>query len=44
MENLDTNNGFEKFLVVSVKILDRFAPYKKKYLRGNNIPFINKSL
>ena len=44
MENLDTNNGLEKFLVVGVKILDRFAPYKKKYLRGNNMPFMNKSL
>ena len=44
MENLDTNNGLEKFLVVCVKTLDRFAPYKKKYLRGNNMPFMNKSL
>ena len=33
MENLDTNNGFEEFLVVCMKTLDRFAPYKKKYLR-----------
>ena len=44
MENLDTNNGLEKFLVVCVKTLDRFAPYKKKYLRGNNMQFMNKSL
>ena len=44
IENLDTNNGLEKFLVICVKILDRFAPYKKKYLRSNNIPFMNKSL
>ena len=43
-ENLDTNNGLEKFLIVCVKTLDRFAPYKKKYLRGNNMPFMNKSL
>ena len=26
MENFDTNNGLEKFLVVCVKTLDRFAP------------------
>ena len=44
MKNLDTNNGLEKFLEVCVKTLDRFAPYKKKYLRGNNMPFMNKSL
>ena len=44
MENLETNNGLEKFVVVCVKTLDRFAPYKKKYLRGNNMPFMNKSL
>ena len=30
MENLDTNNGLEKFLVVCVKTLDRFAPYKNE--------------
>ena len=44
MENFDTNNGLEKFFVVCVKTLDRFAPYKKKYLRGSNTPFMNKSL
>ena len=44
MKNLDTNNGLEKFLEVCVKTLDRFAPYKKEYLRGNNMPFMNKSL
>ena len=43
-ENLDTNNCLEKFLVVCVKALDRFAPHKKRYLRGNNMPFMNKSL
>ena len=44
MENLDTNNDSEKFLAVCVKTVDRFAPYKKKHLRGNNMPFMNKSL
>ena len=36
MENLDLNNDLEKRLVVCVKTLDRFGPYKKTYLRGNN--------
>ena len=44
MENFDTNNGLEKFIAVCVKTLDRFALYKKKYLRANNMPFMNKSL
>ena len=44
MENLDTNNCLEKIFVVCVKTLNRFAPYKKRYLRGNNMPFMNKSL
>ena len=44
MENLDTNNCLEKFFVVCVKTLNRLAPYKKRYLRGNNMPFMDKSL
>ena len=44
MENIGTNNGLEKFLVVCVKTLDRFAPYEKKCLRGINMSFMNKSL
>ena len=42
MENLDRYDGLEKLLEVCVKTLDRFAPYQKKYLRGNNISFMNK--
>ena len=44
MENFDTNNRLGKYLAVCAKTLNRFAPYKKRYLRGNNMPFMNKSL
>ena len=27
-----------------MKSLDKFAPRKKKYSRGNNVPFMNKLL
>ena len=43
MENLDTNNGLEKFLVDCVETLDRFLPHKNRYWRGNNKPFMNIS-
>ena len=44
-ENINANgSGFEKFLQICIQTLDIFAPYKKKYLRGNNMPFMNKSL
>ena len=44
-ENINTNfNGFEKILQVCINTLDIFAPCKKKYARGNNMPFMNKSL
>ena len=44
-ENVNANcSGFEKFLQICINTLDVFAPCKKKYARGNNMPFINKSL
>ena len=44
-ENINANgSGFEKFLQICIQTLDIFAPYKKKYLQGNNMPFMNKSL
>ena len=44
-ENINTNcSGFEKFLQICIDRLNIFAPCKKKYSRGNNIPFISKSL
>ena len=37
-------NGMEKFLQICIKTLDELAPKKKKYSRGNNMPFINKTI
>ena len=44
-ENINTNcSGFEKILQICNDTLNIFAPCKKKYSRGNNMPFTNKSL
>ena len=32
------------FLISCNKILDKYAPHKKKYVRGNHLPFMNKNL
>ena len=37
-------NGMEKFLQICIKTLDELAPQKKKYSRGNNMPFISKTI
>ena len=37
-------NGMEKFLQICIKTLDELAPQKKKYSRGNNMPFINETI
>ena len=37
LEIINTNsNGLEKFLQICIKTLDKMAPIKKKYVRGNN--------
>ena len=33
-----------KFLQICIKTLDELALQKKKYSRGNNIPFVNKTI
>ena len=44
-EIINTNfSGFEKFLQIFIDTLNKFAPCKKKYSRGNHMPFMNKSL
>ena len=44
-ENSNTNcSGFEKILQICIDTLNIFAPCKKKYSQGNNMPFMNKSL
>ena len=42
--NLILENSLEKFLEVFIDTLVIFASCKKKYSRGNNMPFMNKSL
>ena len=37
-------NGMETFLQIRIKALDELASQKKKYSRGNNLPFINKTI
>ena len=37
-------NSLEKFLEVFIDTLVIFASCKKKYSRGNNMPFMNKFL
>ena len=37
-------NDMEKFLQICIKTLDELARQKKKYSRGNNMPFINKTI
>ena len=44
MENINLSNGLQKFIDICIKTLDKFAPRKKKYSSGNNVPFIDKSL
>ena len=44
LENINTNsNGLEKFLQICINTLDHMTP-RKKYIRGNNMPFLNKEL
>ena len=42
LENSD--KGLNKFLDVCKEALNIHAPLKKKYIRGNNSPFINRIL
>ena len=42
LENSD--KGFHKFLDVRKDILNIYAPLKKKYIRGNNSPFMTRTL
>ena len=44
MENINLSNGLQKFIDLCIKTLDKFAPRKKKYSRGNNMPFMNEKI
>ena len=38
------DEGFNNFLRTCRNTLDMFAPRKKRYIRGRNTPFMNKTL
>ena len=40
----NNDNGLEKFYKTTVDTLNLFAPVKKKYARGNQMPFMTKDL
>ena len=43
--SLDFNNmGYDEFKKVFIRVLNLNAPMKKKYIRGNNVPFMNRTL
>ena len=43
--NIDNANmNYDKFKDIFMKILNKYAPMKKKCIRGNNAPFMNKTL
>ena len=45
-QNLGNNcdQDVDDFLISCNKILDKYAPRKKRYVRGNHSPFMNKNL
>ena len=47
LSKISTNKndaGFERFFRVSLEVLERFAPKKKKYIRRKTTTFMNKNL
>ena len=40
----DNDDGLEKFCKTTMDTLNSFAPIKKKYARGNQMPFMTKNL
>ena len=45
LHNLMTENStYDEFKEVYMKVLNLHAPMKKKFVRGNNAPFMNKTL
>ena len=41
---MNNDRGFERFCDMSVKILNKYAPIKKKYKTENQMPFVTKGL
>ena len=41
---VNNDNGFQRFCSISLNSLEKHAPSRKKYTRGNHMPFFNKDL
>ena len=41
---VNNDDGLEKFCKTTMDTLNSFAPIKKKYARGNQMPFMTKNL
>ena len=42
--NVNNDNGLERFCKTAIDTLNKTAPIKKKYARGNQMPFMTKEL
>ena len=42
--SFDNDDGLQKFCKMTMDTLNSFAPIKKKYARGNQMPFMTKNL
>ena len=41
---VNNDNGLERFCITAIDTLNKVAPIKKKYARGNQMPFLTKEL
>ena len=41
---VNNDQGFEKFCDMSIQLLNKYDPIKKKYKGGNQMPFVTKEL
>ena len=44
LQNTDKEMNYDVFNRTVITLLDKHAPMKKKFIRGNNAPFMNKTL
>ena len=42
-EHIDKSKNPDKFFEISQNVLNKHIPRKKKYIRGNNTPFMTKA-
>ena len=43
-KNNKDNTNFDRYKEILIKILDKHAPVKQKYIRANQVPYMNKNL